>query len=150
MWNTIRRVASFSGMNRTPLLTLDRRELAAIFVGGAIGSCARTGLSQLAPTHIGRWPWATFAVNIVGCVLLGYFVTRLQERLPITAYRRPLLGTGFCGALTTFSTLQLEILRMFDRGDGVFAIEYLVASLICGFGGVVLGTAIVRRARLTW
>ena len=80
---------------------------------------------------------------------LGH-VTRLQERLPITAYRRPLLGTGFCGALTTFSTLQLEILRMFDRGDGLFAIEYLVASLTCGFAGVVLGTAIVRRARLTW
>ena len=89
-------------------------------------------------------------VNVVGCVLLGYFVTRLQERLPITAYRRPLLGTGFCGALTTFSTFQLELLRMLDQGDPGLAIGYGIASLLFGFAGVALGTAIVRRARLTW
>jgi fluoride exporter len=137
-------------MNRSPLITLDRRELAAIFVGGAIGACARTGLVTLAPAHPGQWPWATFAVNIVGSVLLGYFVTRLQERLPITAYRRPLLGTGFCGALTTFSTFQLELLRMLDRGDIALALAYGAASLAFGFAGVAVGTAIVRRARLTW
>ena len=137
-------------MNRRPLITLDRRELAAIFVGGAVGPSARTGLVDLAPTHVGRWPWVTFAVNLVGCVLLGYFVTRLQERLPITAYRRPLLGTGFCGALTTFSSFQLELLRMLDHGDTALALGYGVASLVFGFAGVALGTAIVRRARLTW
>jgi CrcB protein len=137
-------------MNRRPLITLDRRELAAIFVGGAVGASARTGLVDLAPTHVGQWPWVTFAVNLVGCVLLGYFVTRLQERLPITAYRRPLLGTGFCGALTTFSSFQLELLRMLDHGDAGLAIGYGVASLVFGFAGVALGTAIVRRARLTW
>jgi CrcB protein len=137
-------------MNRSPLITLDRRELAAIFVGGAIGACARTALIELAPTHPGHWPWVTFAVNIVGSMLLGYFVTRLQERLPITAYRRPLLGTGLCGALTTFSTFQLELLRMLDRGDVALAVSYGAASLVCGFAGVALGTAIVRRARLTW
>jgi fluoride exporter len=137
-------------MNRIPLFMLDRRELAAIFAGGALGACARTGLGELAPTDSRQWPWVTFAVNIVGCVLLGYFVTRLQERLPITAYRRPLLGTGFCGALTTFSSFQLELLRMFDRGDTGLALAYGAASLLCGFVGVALGTAIVRRARLTW
>lgn len=131
-------------------MTLDRRELAAIFAGGAVGACARTGLSSLAPTHTGQWPWITFAVNIVGCVLLGYFVTRLQERLPVTAYQRPLLGTGFCGALTTFSTFQLELLRMLDQGCDGLALAYAAASLVLGFAGVVLGTAIVRRARLTW
>ena len=57
------------------------------------------------------WPWVTFAVNVAGAFLLGYFATRLQERLPLSAYRRPLLGTGFCGALTTFSTMQLELLQ---------------------------------------
>ena len=61
-----------------------------------------------------EWPWATFLVNIVGAFPLGYFATRLQERLPLSAYRRPFLGTGFCGALTTFSTMQLELLRMLD------------------------------------
>ncbi len=59
---------------------------------------------------------ATFGANVVGAFLLGYFTTRLLERLPVSSYRRPLLGTGLCGALTTFSTLQVEILRMFEHG----------------------------------
>lgn len=122
----------------------------AIFAGGAIGAGLRTGLSQLAPPHPGQWPWATFAVNVLGCLLLGYFVTRLQERLPVTAYRRPFLGTGLCGGLTTFSTFQLELLRMIDRGEVLLVLLYGAGSLAAGFAGVMLGTALVRRARLTW
>ena len=131
-------------------MTVDRRELAAIFAGGALGAAIRTGLTDLAPTHTGHWPWVTFSANVIGCLLLGYFVTRLQERLPITAYRRPLLGTGLCGALTTFSTFQLELLRMLDRGDDALAAGYLAASIVAGFAGVALGTALVRRAKLIW
>jgi CrcB protein len=132
------------------MIAEDRRELAAIFVGGLVGGAVRTALAEAAPTHTGHWPWVTFSVNVVGCLLLGYFVTRLQERLPITAYRRPLLGTGLCGALTTFSTFQLELLKLIDEGDLGFAIGYGAASLAGGFAAVVLGTAIVRRARLVW
>jgi CrcB protein len=128
----------------------DRRELLAIFAGGAIGGGLRTWLSNTAPVHPGHWPWITFAVNVVGCLLLGYFVTRLAERLPITAYRRPLLGTGVCGGLTTFSTFQLELVRMLDRGELWLALGYGSASAVAGFGGMWLGTAVVRRARLTW
>jgi fluoride exporter len=128
----------------------DRRELAAIFVGGAVGGGIRTGLSALAATPAGHWPWATFGVNLVGCFLLGYFVTRLQERLPITAYGRPLLGTGICGGLTTFSTFQLEVLRLLQHDEVTLAILYVVVSASAGFVGVALGTAIVRRGRLTW
>ncbi len=128
----------------------DRRELGAIFAGGTLGAALRTGLVELAPTHNGSWPWVTFSVNVLGSFLLGYLVTRLQERLPITAYRRPLLGTGLCGALTTFSTFQLELLRMLDRGDLGLALLYSSASLLIGFLGLALGTSIVRRARVTW
>jgi len=129
---------------------VDRRELGAIFIGGALGAGARSWLSELAGTHAGRWPWTTFAVNLLGCFLLGYLVTRLQERLPMTAYRRPLLGTGLCGGLTTFSTFQLELLRMLDRDDVALSLLYAGASIAAGFLGVAIGTAIVRRARLTW
>jgi CrcB protein len=128
----------------------DRRALAAIFAGGAIGAAIRTGLEQLWPATAGHWPWVTFAVNVAGCFLLGYFVTRLQERLPVTAYRRPFLGTGFCGALTTFSTFQVELLMMLDHGALGLAVLYAGGSLAAGFAGVALGTAVVRRARLTW
>jgi fluoride exporter len=131
-------------------MTVDRRELTAIFAGGAVGAAIRTGLTDLAPTHTGQWPWVTFSANVVGCLLLGYFVTRLQERLPVTAYRRPLLGTGLCGALTTFSTFQVELLRMVDRGNLALAALYCAGSIVAGFVGMALGTAVVRRARLTW
>ena len=128
----------------------DRRELLAILVGGGLGGGIRTGLSELAPTHPGHWPWVTFGVNLIGCFLVGYFVTRLQERLPITAYRRPLLGTGICGGLTTFSTFQLELLQMLDRSELGLALAYVAASCGAGFLGVAIATGLVRRARLTW
>jgi fluoride exporter len=128
----------------------DRRALIAIFAGGALGGALRTGLEQLAPAHAGDWPWVTFSVNLVGCFLLGYFVTRLQERLPVTAYQRPFLGTGFCGGLTTFSTFQVELLKMVDDGYLGLAVLYCAGSLVAGFAGIMLGTVAVRRARLTW
>ena len=95
-----------------------------------------------------RWPWVTFGVNVVGAFLLGYFATRLQERLPLSAYRRPLLGTGFCGALTTFSTVQLEVVRMVDAERYGLAAAYVVTSVALGYLAVHLATAVVRRVRV--
>ena len=125
----------------------DRRELAAIFVGGFAGAIARAGLAE-ALSADRSWPWATFIVNVVGAFALGYFTTRLQERLPLSAYRRPLLGTGFCGALTTFSTMQVELLRMLDRDQLVLALGYAGASIGVGFLAIAAATNLVRRARL--
>lgn len=93
------------------------------------------------------WPWITFAVNILGAFLLGYFVTRLQERLPLSAYRRPLLGTGFCGAFTTFSTVQVELLRMLDVQRYGLALAYAGSSVVLGYLSIHLGTALARRTR---
>ncbi|TSD94244.1 fluoride efflux transporter CrcB [Skermania sp. ID1734] len=130
------------------MLGQDRRELAAIFVGGAVGSVARAALGQLAATDPGKWPWPTFAVNIVGAFLLGYFTTRLLERLPLSSYRRPFLGTGVCGGLTTFSTMQVETLRMLQHGHYGLAVGYTAASVVAGLAAVFLATAMVRRARV--
>src|SRR6201996_9131072 len=94
----------------------DRRELGAIYVGGVIGALARVGLSEALPHGVDAWPWATFIVNMVAAALLGWFVTRLGERLPPSTYRRPFLATGLCGALSTFSTLQLELFKMIEGG----------------------------------
>ncbi len=129
-------------------MRFDRRELAAIFAGGFVGAVARAELAVAIPYPAGQWPWVTFSVNIVGAFLLGYFTTRLQERLPVSAYRRPLLGTGFCGAFTTFSTVQIELLRMLDGDDFGLALAYVVVSVLAGFVAVALATNLVRRARL--
>jgi CrcB protein len=126
------------------------RELAAIFAGGALGGAIRTALVEAAPVKPGSWPWTTFAVNLAGSLLLGYFVCRLQERLPVTAYRRPLLGTGLCGALTTFSAFQLDFLHLLDHGAVLLAVLYAGGSIAAGFAGLFVGVAVVRRAKLTW
>lgn len=123
----------------------DYRELAAVFAGGALGTVARTGLSLLVAANPARWPWPTFTVNIVGAFLLGYFTTRLLERLPLSSYRRPLLGTGLCGGLTTFSTMQVETLRMIEHRHYGLAAGYTCASIVFGFLAVYLASALVRR-----
>ena len=124
---------------------IDRRELGAIFLGGAVGALLRAGVGEVLPAGGSEWPWATFLVNIVGAALLGYWFTAL----PHTSYRRPLLTTGFCGALTTFSTVQLELVEMLDAGRAPLAILYLAASLAAGLAGVQAATALARRAAAT-
>ena len=126
----------------------DYREYAAIFAGGALGALARAALGTLAVPDPARWPWPTFVVNIVGAFLVGYFTTRLLERLPLSSYRRPLLGTGFCGGLTTFSTMQVETLKMIENRHWALAAGYTVTSIVVGLLAVHLATALVRRARV--
>jgi CrcB protein len=140
--------ASAPGRARLALPRADWREIAAIFAGGAVGTLLRAGLSEAFPHPATAWPWPTFAVNIAACFLLGYFVTRLQERLPLSSYRRPLLGTGLCGGLSTFSTMQVEILRMLDAHAFGLAAGYAAASIAAGYAAIHLATQLVRRVRV--
>lgn len=131
-------------------VTRDPRELGAIFLGGAAGSLLRAyvGLHLVTSTH--HWPWGTFLVNVAAAFLLGYFSTRLLERLPVSNYQRPLLGTGICGGLSTFSTMQIEVVRLFQGGDWVVAVSYVLASIAAGYVALHLATALVRRAVVRW
>jgi CrcB protein len=133
---------------RPGLPRVDRQEIAAIFAGGAVGTLLRAGLAEAFPHPATAWPWPTFVVNIVACFLLGYFVTRLQERLPLSSYRRPLLGTGLCGGLSTFSTMQVEILKMIDAHAWGLAAGYAAASIAAGYAAIYLATAMVRRVQV--
>lgn len=125
----------------------DRRELAAIFAGGFLGAIARAGLVEGLPHEVSEWPWPTFIANLAGALALGYFTTRLQERLPLSAYRRPLVGTGLCGALTTFSAMQIEIVYMLEGGHAGLAMAYAGSSVVLGFLAILVTTNLVRRAR---
>jgi CrcB protein len=139
------RPAPFPRAPRPLLPRADWQTVAAIFAGGALGTLARAALAQAFPHAATAWPWPTFGVNIVAAVLLGYFVTRLQERLPLSSYRRPLLGTGICGGLSTFSTMQVEILRMLSAHAYGLAAGYAAASIAAGYAAIHLSTALVRR-----
>ncbi len=120
----------------------------AIVAGGATGAALRYGLGEALPIQPGAWPWSTFVANLLGTALLGYFATRLLERLPPSPHRRPLLGTGFCGALTTFSTLQVEAISLGREGRPELGALYVMASVGGGLLCVALASALVRRARL--
>jgi fluoride exporter len=126
------------------LSRFDLRRLAAVYVGGVIGALVRVGLSQATPHGPGGWPWGTFAFNMAGALLLGYFVARLRDH-PEDSLAHPFFTTGICGTLTTFSTLQLELFQMIDGGHLAIAGAYVVATLVVGFLFVRLGIALEHR-----
>lgn len=127
-------------------MPVDLRELAAIFAGGVAGALARAGVLEALPVEPGSWPWATLLVNIAGAALLGALITWAHERAQtVPEHLPPLLGTGFCGALTTFSALQLEVLQLLDDGDAARAALYALISVAAGLAAVALASGVVRR-----
>src|SRR5690242_6277275 len=106
-----------------------------------IGALGRVGLAQALPHAAGGWPWGTFAVNMAGALMLGFFVARLRDH-PEDSVAHPFLATGICGTLTTFSTMQLELFQMVDAGRIGLAGAYLALTLAGGFIFVRLGLAL--------
>ena len=119
----------------------------AVLAGGALGTLTRAGVEEALPARPGGWPWATFAVNIAGALLLGWVTTRLSEMAAPAPYARFLIGTGFCGALTTFSTLQVETIQLARAGHVGVAASYAAASLAAGMAAAALATIVARRRR---
>lgn len=113
------------------------RELAAVFAGGSIGAIGRVALAEGVVADPAQWPWATFVANLAGALVLGYVAERVRDRR-----QRLFLATGFCGALTTFSTLQIELLWMLDAGRWELAAGYALASVGLGLVAVAIGRAL--------
>ena len=122
----------------------DPRRIAAIFAGGVVGALARVGVAQALPHGPDSWPWGTFAVNMVGALLLGYFVAQLRDH-PRERLTHPFLTTGICGTLTTFSTMQLELFTLVDAGHLGLGGAYVAATVLAGYAFVRLGLAIEHR-----
>jgi CrcB protein len=114
------------------------KEAAAVIAGGAVGTLARAGLAEALPVHPGTWPWATFLANVIGTLILGWVVVA-------KTHWRPLVGTGFCGALTTFSTFQVQLVELGDDGHVPVAAAYLVVSVACGLAAAAAGARLARR-----
>jgi CrcB protein len=112
-----------------------RRILLAVFLGGAAGALARVALAEAWPADPGTWPWATFAANVAGAALLG----AVEARRELTGPVRGLLGPGLCGALTTFSALQVELFALVNGGHAALAAAYGGASLAAGAAAVLAG-----------
>jgi CrcB protein len=128
-------------------MSLVRMRAAAILIGGAAGALARGAVAEALPHDPGQWPWATFSVNIAGALLLGWLTTRLTEIVAPTRYWRFLLGTGFSGALTTFSTFQVETIELARDGHEATAAAYAATSIAVGMLVAAGATVAARRRR---
>jgi CrcB protein len=128
-------------------LSVNQAQVAAITVGGAIGTLARAGLAEAMPNRGGHWPWATFSANLAGAFVLGWLLTRLAERTAPTGYWRFVAGTGFCGALTTFSTFQIETFQFVRDDHFGLAVAYPAAAITAGIGAAVVGILMARWGR---
>jgi CrcB protein len=124
---------------------IDRREIAAIFIGGMAGSLLRVWLARSFTTGAADWPWAIFAINISGSFVLACLATHLQGRALRSTVIGPLLGVGFCGAYTTFSTVQLELVQMLDGDRYALAGSYALCSVLTGVLAIYAGTLLARR-----
>jgi fluoride exporter len=118
------------------------RVVLAVAVGGAAGTLLRALIAEDLPVRGRAFPWATLAVNLGGSLILGFV---LVATVSGSAYARPLLATGFCGGLTTFSTLVVEVDLLVRAGRAGTAAVYLGLSMLGGLVAVWAGT---RSARL--
>lgn len=122
--------------------------LAAVALGGALGTPARYGMAQLIDTAPDSFPWATFWTNVSGSFALGFLLGIVLERFPPTRYLRPFIATGFLGAYTTYSTFAVETDLLIKNGHVLTALAYMAASLVAGLVAVWSGMWAARAVPL--
>ncbi|MFC9504313.1 fluoride efflux transporter CrcB [Streptomyces sp. NPDC057002] len=110
-----------------------------LVIGGAIVGAPLRYLTDRAvqARHDSVFPWGTFTVNVTGCLVLG-LLTGAASHLQL------LLGTGLCGALTTYSTFSYETLRLAETGARLHAAVNVAASVVAGLGAACAGAALAR------
>lgn len=117
-----------------------------VAAGGAAGSVCRYGATLLGTRLLGpAWPLGTFFVNVTGSFLMGVLVELLLRRLGGSDPLRLLLATGFLGGYTTFSSFTLDAVSIWERGEGVAALGYVLASVVLGVLAVIAGMVAVRQ-----
>jgi fluoride exporter len=113
-----------------------------VCLGAALGAPARYLTDRaIQARHDSVFPWGTLTVNVVGSLILGALVG-LGSRHHLPAEVVAAVGTGFCGALTTYSTFGFETIRLVEDGARLYAVLNVVASVAAGFGAAALGYAL--------
>jgi fluoride exporter len=116
--------------------------VALVFLGAVVGAPLRYLADRTVQArHDGVFPWGTLTVNIVGCLVLGGLAGG-----HLGANTLALLGTGFCGALTTYSTFSYETVRLVEERDYFYAAANVLVSVVAGLGAALIGYATVHAA----
>ena len=119
------------------------RDLAAVLVGGVIGTGARLAIDAALPHDDGQFPLSTLLINTVGAFALGLLVARVWPTAP--SWLRAGLGAGILGSFTTFSAVAVAIIPLTTTGRGMTALAYLGLTLLLGLGAAWLGLVAGRR-----
>ncbi|MEY2851376.1 MAG: putative fluoride ion transporter CrcB [Verrucomicrobiota bacterium] len=122
------------------------KHAAAVVVGGGVGAFLRFAVGAWVVHHHpgAKFPWATLAVNWVGCLLIGLIYGWVEDRAMLGVSLRYFLITGLLGGFTTFSAFGMETLYMFKRGESLMAWSYVMASVAGGIILAWLGEKILR------
>ncbi|MGC5565427.1 fluoride efflux transporter CrcB [Streptomyces sp. FR-108] len=113
-----------------------------VIVGGMVGAPLRYLTDRAVQSrHDSAFPWGTFTANVLGCLVLGT-LTGAATAGAASSHLQLLLGTGLCGALTTYSTFSYETLRLAESGARLYAAANAVASVTAGLGAAFAGVAV--------
>jgi len=113
--------------------------VAAVAAGGILGAEARYGLGIAWPHGPDGWPWATFVVNVSGCLLIGALMVLVTEAFEPHPLVRPFLGVGVLGGYTTFSTYSVDVVALVVTGRAGLALAYLVLTPVAALLAVRAG-----------
>jgi CrcB protein len=119
--------------------------MAAVAVGGSIGTTGRWAIGTTYHVVPGDWPWPTLAVNVLGCLLIGIASRRLERG----SLRWDAIVTGLLGGFTTMSSFAVELNDMVDLNRTGSAVAYAAAMLAAGAAAVALGIASTPEQRPT-
>ncbi len=109
--------------------------------GAAIGALVRYGLARILPLTP-----ATFATNILSCIILGAFAGWFAKQKDPKMSLELLFATGICGGMGTFSTWMMDILNRFRNGDTILGMLIMILPVLCGLGALMIGFALSSRS----
>jgi CrcB protein len=119
--------------------------LAVISAGGALGALARAGISAAWPHDPRSFSWATWVVNVSGCLLIGVLMVLIRRRWPDRHLIRPFWGVGVLGGYTTFSTAMVDVLRTTPAGGLLYLAATLTGALLAVWAGTAVTESVLRR-----
>ncbi|HWR38990.1 MAG TPA: fluoride efflux transporter CrcB [Patescibacteria group bacterium] len=120
-------------------------KIVLVAMGGATGAVTRYLASMWAADRFGpEFPYGTLIVNVVGCFIIGAFMTLTTERFIVSPYWRLLVTVGFIGGLTTFSSYSFETLKLLENASFELAAYNMLLNLLIGFFATWLGMALAR------
>jgi CrcB protein len=117
----------------------------AVAIGGAAGSVARYLTQVWCGKLFGTdFPWGTFAVNVLGSLVMGILIELFALRWSVDPVMRAFLTVGILGGYTTFSSFSLDVLTLIQRGDVLTAGTYILTSVIVSLAAIFGGLYLVR------